>query len=687
MAGVTNREFWDFRVKTRAQFTKLAEQIANIDTSGGGGISELTSKMVVDALGYTPYNANNPANYITASALTPYALKTDIPSLVGYATEDFVNSKLGDYATKDYVTTKLVDYAPLTSVQGFENRIKGLEGAITKKADSATTLSGYGITDAYTKIDVDKLLEDNATKTWVNASLVNYATVNSVTTIKNTLTGQIGTVSTNLSTLQTTVSNQAKTILANEQGLEELRTTVGDLGDAIPTNNNQLDNGAGYITSAALAPYALRSEIPSLVGYATQSWVGDNFLSKSGGKLTGQLIVKDSGSSIEVHRTQSLAPVIKFSNVDGQLGHIGINNSDGRPLFIDPHTNFHTFAFTSDIPTKLSDLTDDVVAEKYLPLNGGTINSTAVQPLYLKNNQSSCGILFFNSTDNATLMYSGGSNWRVTDNGWSNAYYLIHSGNIGNYKAGDSNKLGGKSKDYYIGQNLEVSQVIDINAIERNHIIHGNKWSHNLSGTIASVLDISYSADWRSQLLFNSNTKKIYSRFFVEGYLWSDWQQIAFITDNVESATKLATARTLWGQSFDGTKNISGAITLPNNTPINVTNSAGTSANNALLMTTGDNLYLGYGTAVYNGSDTYIWGKNIKFTNKSGQVIGSFSNDKLGIGVENPSEKLDVAGNVKASGNINATSITINGVTITASNGSITVNGNVFATGDITGGV
>ena len=142
MAGVTNREFWDFRVKTRAQFTKLAEQIANIDTSGGGGISELTSKMVVDALGYTPYNANNPANYITASALTPYALKTDIPSLVGYATEDFVNNQLGDYATKDYVTTKLVDYAPLTSVQGFENRIKGLEGAVPQLNERVTTVEG-----------------------------------------------------------------------------------------------------------------------------------------------------------------------------------------------------------------------------------------------------------------------------------------------------------------------------------------------------------------------------------------------------------------------------------------------------------------------------------------------------------------------------------------------------------------
>ena len=108
MAGVTNREFWDFRVKTRAQFTKLAEQIANIDTSGGGGISELTSKMVVDALGYTPYNAANPANYIAASALTLY-LKT----------EDAKET----YATKDFVNNKLVNYATIVSVTAIQNTL------------------------------------------------------------------------------------------------------------------------------------------------------------------------------------------------------------------------------------------------------------------------------------------------------------------------------------------------------------------------------------------------------------------------------------------------------------------------------------------------------------------------------------------------------------------------------------
>lgn len=48
---------------------------------------------------------------------------------------------------------------------------------------------------------------------------------------------------------------------------------------------------------------------------------------------------------------------------------------------------------------------------------------------------------------------------------------------------------------------------------------------------------------------FGTNDYKFYSKTF------------AFITDNVASATKLQTARTIWGQSFDGTANVSGSLT------------------------------------------------------------------------------------------------------------------------------
>lgn len=38
------------------------------------------------------------------------------------------------------------------------------------------------------------------------------------------------------------------------------------------------------------------------------------------------------------------------------------------------------------------------------------------------------------------------------------------------------------------------------------------------------------------------------------------WRQLAFLDDNVASATKLANTRTIWGQYFDGTGNVSGAL-------------------------------------------------------------------------------------------------------------------------------
>ena len=41
----------------------------------------------------------------------------------------------------------------------------------------------------------------------------------------------------------------------------------------------------------------------------------------------------------------------------------------------------------------------------------------------------------------------------------------------------------------------------------------------------------------------------------------TNWNTLAYLTDNVASATKLQTARTIWGQSFNGTANVSGSLT------------------------------------------------------------------------------------------------------------------------------
>ena len=69
-----------------------------------------------------------------------------------------------------------------------------------------------------------------------------------------------------------------------------------------------------------------------------------------------------------------------------------------------------------------------------------------------------------------------------------------------------------------------------------------------------------------------SSTIQIYQPHKAEGWWirnsydstnqFTAWKQFAFLDSNVASATKLQTARTLWGKSFDGSGNIDGSITL-----------------------------------------------------------------------------------------------------------------------------
>jgi hypothetical protein len=58
-------------------------------------------------------------------------------------------------------------------------------------------------------------------------------------------------------------------------------------------------------------------------------------------------------------------------------------------------------------------------------------------------------------------------------------------------------------------------------------------------------------------------TPQIYvrNRIWSGGLKWGNWRTIAFTDSNVASATKLETVRTLWGQPFDGSGNVSGNMT------------------------------------------------------------------------------------------------------------------------------
>lgn len=513
-----------------SNYAKIADAIAQLKANGGGGgggadidLTDYATKVWVEAKGY-----------ITASALTPYA------------------------KTADVSTT----YATIASIQGFENRIGGLEGAVPQLNERVTTVEGkvsslnetvstgennlldrvnvieeeYAtktyVDNAIDGIDLSPYLktedakETYATKDFVNNKLINYATIGSVTAIQNTLTGQIGAVGASVEQLAATKLDSSYFTLAN------IKSTLG------------------------ISDWALAATKPS---YA-------------------------------------------WSEITSR-------------------------------PTALSQFTDDLVAGKYLPLSGGTI----VGKFDIKAGAGSSATIRFRPNNGAINHWLGVNSAGVlwfSNNGWSQQYNILHSDNIGNYNAGSATKLQTPHK----------------------------LWGNDFDGT-ADVSGNLYSDIWR--VIKDSTSNGI----FIQSANYDGTSDLGNIYISARNDNKL-TSFNVWANNSKFSNNIE----------------VGGSINNVLNAQKGDSVtaYL-HITNVYSTIDyVSIYVSNLDNSRKDRPLVLQNGYGNVGVGSSSPTEKLDVSGNIKASGNINATSITINGVTITASNGSITVNGNVIATGSIT---
>lgn len=137
----------------------------------------------------------------------------------------------------------------------------------------------------------------------------------------------------------------------------------------------------------------------------------------------------------------------------------------------------------------------------------------------------------------------------------------------------------------------------------------------------------------------------------------SKWRYSGAFVGNASSATKLMTARTIWGQNFDGTQNVSGNMTgvgnitmsgniyMGNNRNIYAKNPDGsdmaifyTNSNSELVIGTGN---------TQKGTNTYLSGYEIIFRTSTSveERMRIISNGNIGIGTTAPAAKLDIKGN------------------------------------------
>ena len=353
------------------------------------------------------------------------------------------------------------------------------------------------------------------------------------------------------------------------------------------------------------------------------------YLRLSGGKLT-----KDNFLVLSIENTATDLSVIGFYGKSGLLGHLGFNavnkprfmNTDGVGYDIIHSGNIGSYAF---IP-RADNLISNVDADHYWS-NGAYLNQTGNGS---GNSNFPNNYAMFLSFNNGASRYvtqfnmgRGAAYYRTKIDTWSKWHQFITDENIGsqsvNYaaNAGNAEKVAGFP--ITSGTNKPWNSIPAITP--GGYMDVGKQFEFHYDNTT--------NIDYSSRLRCTGNYKNIVDLPSTSGTL-------ALLTDNVASATKLQTARTIWGQSFDGTGNVTGDLSF------------GSSSNKIYWYGDSNNYYIGYAFDMQNTSPNakYVSYGGHRFIASTGEVLRISQNGYVGIGTSSPAYKLDVNGTGRFTG-------------------------------------
>lgn len=231
--------------------------------------------------------------------------------------------------------------------------------------------------------------------------------------------------------------------------------------------------------------------------------------------------------------------------------------------YLTSHQSLADYAKKSEIPTKVSQLTND---KNFVTgsVSGQTITINGVSTTWQ------------NTWRGITDSYSGTSTGTsLSQKGANSLYNALHNGYASS--AGNADTVDGYHASHLFvkrgrlgAYNIDKETTFGTRDIQpESEVTISGKRPFNGWGTLLVIGSIDGASN--HQLAFTGD-----NRMFIRcaygtsnNYNTKDWATVALTSDNVASATKLLTSRTIWGQSFDGTGNVNGTIYINNSNSSN----------------------------------------------------------------------------------------------------------------------